>query len=162
DLARWIACFWEISGTVAREDGLAHRVLPDGCADLIFDLQAQAGKRALVGPMSTGRLVELRGAVEVLGVRLRPGAVGTFLGIAADQLLDVALPLEAAPVALRVEWSELAGLADTAARVARLTAACRVRAATLDAFDPVVAQALASWRPAREVGFPTISVLVRD
>src|SRR6266702_994870 len=85
DLARWIACFWHIGGAVAQSSGFSHRVLPDGCADLLFDL---------------------------LGVRLRPGAVATFVGIAADQLLDITAPIVEAPASLRVDAAQLADLPD--------------------------------------------------
>src|SRR5882757_7962140 len=76
DLARWIACFWQIDGAVEESSGFSHRVLPDGCADLLFDLQ-DARRRGgaqgeIVGPMSAVRLFELRAAVDLLGIRLRP------------------------------------------------------------------------------------------
>ena len=198
DLAGWIACFWEIKGRVAQGSAFAHRVLPDGCADLLFDLQDCAGSAAthaeVVGPMSTSTVVTLRAAVELLGVRLRPGAVGAFLGIAADRLLDSMAPLREAPAALRIDPAELASLPDSAARIRRLTMACRARLGAMEScvrgpplrihswlptsralrwrpasgareggFDPIVDKALASWTRRRpEVGFPTVSVLVRD
>src|SRR5450631_4306029 len=39
DLLPWIACFWQIVGEGAAGDSLLHRVLPDGCADLVFDIE---------------------------------------------------------------------------------------------------------------------------
>jgi AraC-like DNA-binding protein len=165
DLARWIACFWQIGGAVAQSSGFSHRVLPDGCADLLFDLQAARGHAGahgeIVGPMSDARIVELRDAVDLLGVRLRPGALGAFIGIAADQLLDITAPIVEAPASLRVDAAQLADLPDCAARVALLTAACRVRVATLDAFDPVIGGALARWARPHE-GAPAVAILVRD
>ena len=166
DLARWIACFWEIKGAAAQVNGFAHRVLPDGCADLIFDLRDGEGRTPrgeIVGPMSTGILVELRTDTELLGVRLRPGATGAFLGLAADRLLDVSVPVCEAPAPLRLEPGQLAALPNTAARIALLITACRSRLAAVKRFDPVVGHALTRWaRPAPEVGFATVSVLVRD
>jgi AraC-like DNA-binding protein len=167
DLARWLACCWEIRGTVGQGSGFAHRVLPDGCADLIFDLRDAAGSAPhgrIVGPMSRSAVIDLRAGVDLLGVRLRPGALGAFLGIAADELLDIAIPVCEAPTALRLDPVELAELPDFAMRVARLVAACRARLAALNGFDPVVARALASWGrlPADGTGSPPVSVLVRD
>jgi AraC-like DNA-binding protein len=166
DLARWIACFWQIGGAVAQSSGFSHRVLPDGCADLLFDLQAarRGGgvHGGIVGPMTAGQIVELRAAVDLLGIRLRPGAIGAFIGIAADQLLDVTVSIREAPPSLRVDAAELANLPDVAARIALLTAACRARVASLDDFDPIVGGALARWSRPHEVGFPTIAILVRD
>jgi AraC-like DNA-binding protein len=104
DLARWIACFWQIGGAVGESSGFSHRVLPDGCADLLFDLQTARRRGGvqgeIVGPMSAGRLVELRAAVDLLGIRLRPG--------------------------------------------------------------PVIGAAVTRWARPHEVGFPNISILVRD
>lgn len=165
DLAGWLSCFWHIDGTVGDCEGFSHRVLPDGCADLLFDLRGTFGRAAvqgeIVGPMSRGEVVELRSGVDLLGVRLRPGATAAVLGIAADQLLDLTLPISEAPVPLRVDTEQLAGVPDTTGRIELLTAACRARLAALDDFDPIVHAALARWAlPAR--GFPTISILVRD
>jgi hypothetical protein len=46
DLKPWVACFWQIVGTVAGDTPSQHRVLPDGCADVLFDL---AGTRRFGG-----------------------------------------------------------------------------------------------------------------
>src|SRR5689334_22782721 len=73
DLAPWVACFWRIVG---HSIDVRHRVLPDGCADLLFDLEGARGPGGastdLIGPMSTAHVVELSGAVDLFGVRLRP------------------------------------------------------------------------------------------
>jgi len=73
ELAACVACFWQIAGGDA-VGSLAHRVLPDGCADLVFE----AGSTALVGPMSSATVVELCGPVDVMGIRFRPGTIGAF------------------------------------------------------------------------------------
>jgi AraC-like DNA-binding protein len=171
DLVRWLACFWEIQGApeqasaAARGNAFAHRVLPDGCADLLFDLRARSGtgpRGEIVGPMTTGVVVELGDGTDLLGVRLRPGALGAFLDIAADRLLDEVVPLREAPAVLRLEAERLSELPDTPSRIALLTAACRARLAGVLRFDPIVRQALARWSHPPAVGLPTVSVLVRD
>jgi AraC-like DNA-binding protein len=166
DLAPWVACFWEIRGTVADGAPLLHRVLPDGCADLLFDLApARAGASAaasLIGPMSTAALVPLRGWVDLLGLRLRPGALGSFAGLPARELLDIALPAAALPPALRLDAGRLAGLDATGARMALLVGACRRRLAPLGAPDALVRHALARWSRAERAPFPTVEVLTRD
>ena len=94
DIAPWIACFWQIVGEAATGDSLLHRVLPDGCSDLVFDIEdARRGGDTpthIVGPMSCAKVFELRNAIEIIGVRLRPGAIGAFSGIPAGCLLDSA------------------------------------------------------------------------
>jgi len=42
DLAVWVACFWRITGCTTHGAPFQHRVLPDGCADLMFDLVSGA------------------------------------------------------------------------------------------------------------------------
>ena len=82
DLAPWVACFWRIVG---RAVDVQHRVLPDGCADLLLDMEGARGRGGtspeLIGPMSTAQVIGLSGTVDLLGVRLRPGAIAVFGGV---------------------------------------------------------------------------------
>lgn len=65
-------------------------VLPDGCIDILIDLEARAVH--VVGTM-TSALV-LRGpAVSMAAVRFRPGAGAALLGVAARELTDRRVPL---------------------------------------------------------------------
>jgi AraC-like DNA-binding protein len=166
DLTPWIACFWQIVGGIGDGPPVLHRVLPDGCADLLFDLEGTrriGGTPAdLVGPMSGAQKFELHGAIDLLGVRLRPGAIGTFGGIPADRLLDTTAPISDLPPSLRVNVAELADPANLPARVQLLADSCRARLATLGQPDSVVRQALAAWASAERSEFPTVSVLTRD
>src|SRR5689334_7132514 len=147
DLTPWIACVWRISGAVS--EPFQHRVLPDGCADLLFDLEGArrvGGTPAhLIGPMSRAQLYEMRGAVDLIGVRLRPGVMGAFSGIPADRVLDANAPMIELPRALRVNVAQLADAPSFAARTELLTHICRTRVATLDQPDPLVRHALSQW-----------------
>lgn len=87
-LRPWVECFW-----TRRDDGVApreHRVLPDGCADLVFDLGD--GEGSAVGTM-TKPLVFTAGAAEFLGVRFRPGRAAAFLRIPLAEITDARVPL---------------------------------------------------------------------
>jgi len=141
-------------------------VLPDGCADLLFDLEAARGSGGapadLVGPMSVAQVFELRGSIDLLGVRLRPGAIAAFGGIPADQLLDTAVPLSDLPVSLGINIAQLADIADSAAQLRLVINACRKRIAALNQPDPTIGHALARWAGAERPDFPVISVLTRD
>jgi AraC-like DNA-binding protein len=136
-------------------------VLPDGCADLLFDLRSSHGHVELVGPMSSAQLFGLGGRVDLLGARLRPGVVGAFTGIPADQLLDTTVPIREVPT-LQVDIAELSAVADTAGRIRLVSDACRERLAALEQPDQVVRYALTQWLRAERSRFPTISVLTRD
>jgi AraC-like DNA-binding protein len=141
-------------------------VLPDGCADLLFDLEAARGSGGgpadLVGPMSVAQVFELRGSIDLLGVRLRPGAIAAFGGIPADQLLDTAVPLSDLPVSLGINIAQLAHIADSSAQVRLVINACRKRIAALNEPDSAIGHALARWAGAERPDFPVISVLTRD
>jgi hypothetical protein len=59
DLAPWVACFWQIAGGIADGTCVRHRVLPDGCTDILFDLDGcrRAGgiPADVVGPLVAAR-----------------------------------------------------------------------------------------------------------
>jgi AraC-like DNA-binding protein len=161
DLARWIACFWQIAGESA---GVSHRVLPDGCADWLIDLQAARRCRAdmeLVGPMTTAQVVQLEGPIDLLGIRLRPGVLGA-LGIVASEVLDVSIPAADLPGPPRVSAGELVE-SGFLRRAALLASAVRERL-TRQALrpDPLVRQALAAWSASQLGHFPRIAALTRQ
>ncbi|WP_239989277.1 AraC family transcriptional regulator [Corallococcus macrosporus] len=73
-----------------------HRVLPDGCTDLIFDFHHAPGpvwlassRLAVVGPMKRFVLIDLEPGAVSLGVRLRPGWAQALLGIHPRELCDL-------------------------------------------------------------------------
>jgi AraC-like DNA-binding protein len=88
-LRSWVECFW------TRRDEAApsgeHRILPDGCADLVFDLTD--GEGIAVGTMTKPLLIDARGQVEFFGVRFRPGRAAAFLRIPLAEITDARVPL---------------------------------------------------------------------
>jgi AraC-like DNA-binding protein len=155
DLSAWVACLWQINGSIADGHTLAHRVLPDGCADLVFEPDSSA----LVGPMSSATVVELRGEVDVMGIRFRPGSIGTFAGMAADQLLDAALPRGELSLALELSDAQLFASDGLAQRLELLTRLCRRRISTLPPPDPLIRHALAYWLPTGASDLPTVAAV---
>ncbi len=167
DIAPWIACIWQIIGKGATGESLLHRVLPDGCADIVFDIEdaRRDGKNPtdVVGPMSFANVFALRDTIEIVGIRFRPGAIGIFSGIPAGRLLDSSVPQVDLPQSQRISSPEqLAECSDVKARFTLLSHACRKRLASLNKPDPVVDYALARWSRAEMSSFPTVSVLTRD
>src|SRR5438105_14745146 len=80
-LASHVACLWW-------RDGVASRVLPDGCADLVWtgvDL-------VVAGPATRPITPRVNPGARKLGVRFRVGAAGAALGVPAAHLLDPAPP----------------------------------------------------------------------
>lgn len=87
-LRPWVECFWtrRVEGEAIGE----HRVLPDGCADLVFDLTDGAGMA--VGTM-TKPLVITSTPHEFFGVRFRPGRAAAFLRVPLAEITDARVPL---------------------------------------------------------------------
>lgn len=96
-IADFVECTWqvEVEGPAPREP---HRVLPDGCVELIVQLRGRmAEQRAgsaeslqpeirVVGQLERYMLLQPQGRSHTVGVRLRPAAAGPFLGVRAGEL----------------------------------------------------------------------------
>ncbi|NNM34880.1 MAG: hypothetical protein HKO53_17515, partial [Gemmatimonadetes bacterium] len=88
-----VECYWSVRGAVV--DRVSHRVLPDGCLDLLFDLSSGAAdpmqghtEAAVVGFMTRPLPVGYRGEVELFAVRFRPGRAAGVLGVDTHELTD--------------------------------------------------------------------------
>jgi AraC-like DNA-binding protein len=128
-----VACYWTLRAGV---DAAPHRVLPDGCMDLLFDLGERAvgdPLGAVVGAMTRAIVAVPTGTVDVFGVRFRPGAAPLFLGFAARCTRDERVPIVDALGVIGAELEErIATASDTKARIAiveeeLLARRCRLR-----------------------------------
>ncbi|MFT3916091.1 MAG: helix-turn-helix domain-containing protein [Anaeromyxobacteraceae bacterium] len=159
-LARWVASVWELRG-VAAAGGERHRVLPDGCIDLMFTPDRPSATQ-LVGPMSTAVEVPLEGEVDVLGLRLRPGGHVLLGALDARALVDLMVEPAAQGTLLRDRALALARGIETrpslAERASRIWAALLPLASTAPPPDPLLEHALRRW--SREPA--TVRELVRD
>lgn len=97
-LQPWVECFWT-NRDDAREPRV-HRVLPDGCADLVFDLSA--GDSDVVGTMTRPLIITSDAPSNFFGIRFRPGRAAAFLRVPLAELTD-------ARVSLRDVWREFSG-----------------------------------------------------
>jgi AraC-like DNA-binding protein len=86
DLRAQVSCYW-----TTQAPGGSHRVLPDGCIDLILDLER--GRARVVGTMTTAAVVSAS-RYDALAVRFRPGEAAGLLGLDAPQLTDTSVELE--------------------------------------------------------------------
>lgn len=87
-LRPWVECFWS---RVDEAGAGEQRVLPDGCADLVFDLHD--GASIVVGTMTKPLVIAPQAASEFLGVRFRPGRAAAFLRLPLAELTDASVPL---------------------------------------------------------------------
>jgi AraC-like DNA-binding protein len=81
DLAPLLACVW----TSVAKGG---RILPDGCADVVWD-----GAELMIAGPATAALDSPPRGTEVFGVRFRLGAAGAGLGLPAEELADLRVPV---------------------------------------------------------------------
>jgi AraC-like DNA-binding protein len=88
-LSPYVECYWTRGATAADLD---HRVLPDGCADILFSRQRNEPVGLwVIGTMSRYRAVLIVAGQSFLGVRFRPAMAAGFL---SEPLTDQLLPLE--------------------------------------------------------------------
>lgn len=87
ELAHAVAAYWSITGV----QSAPHRVLPDGCADLICDLHAEKSPARWVGTMTQAIEVPALGKVALFGVRFRAGGLFALLGAPLWLLTDRAV-----------------------------------------------------------------------
>jgi AraC-like DNA-binding protein len=80
-LARYVECYWSREDS----DGTAkHRVLPDGCVDVLFTTQdGEPVDLSIVGLMTAPQIFDVQPGCSFFGVRFRPGMAQAFLPGAA-------------------------------------------------------------------------------
>jgi AraC-like DNA-binding protein len=160
-LARHLVCTW----TQRIGPGEAchpQRVLPDGCADLVW---IGAAAPVVVGPATRTVVAPLPAGAIVIGARFCPGLAPCLLGVPASELLDRELPLLDlwGPAADRLS-AQLAEAEGAAAKLAVLEAALARRPVNAGRADPLVVAAIA-WlarRPAGRVGELSRTIGISD
>lgn len=81
-LTDWVDAYWHRPAA----DAASHRVLPDGCADLLVDIAT--GALSIVGAMTVP--VVIHGAQpEMLGIRFKPGRAAALLRMPLHELTDL-------------------------------------------------------------------------
>lgn len=145
-LAPWVDCYWSVSAEEAPP--WRSRVLPDGANDVIVDL-AGPPRAHVVGAMRRAEVVPLRGRVDLLGVRFRPGAALPFLDVPLSDLTD-------RQIALEDLWGRAADSLATALaeaprgeRLRRLERTLVARQSRASRDGPLVARAVALLRRTR-------------
>lgn len=142
-LRRWIECLWWRGGEAAAE---SQPILPDGAADVIFDLSPRPSAFSsafAVGTMTVPLVVEpdLR---ELVGVRFRPGCAARFLGIPLRELTDARVPLHDVQPAIATDVAERLSFENSlAAKWQRVEAELMRRLARIEEPDPRVEAAVA-------------------
>jgi AraC-like DNA-binding protein len=131
-----LQCTW-----TASVGGAERRLIPDACLDLLW---IDTGRLVLCGPETTAWTFALPPGVTAVGVRFRPGAAGSVLGVDVSELREVRVPvadLWGDGPARRLS-EQLADAASPSARVTLLEDVVHRRAADAEP-DPVAAEVAA-------------------
>jgi AraC-like DNA-binding protein len=143
-LASYVECFWSRtapSGTVSSPR--CHRVMPDGCVDIVVAFDTRASVAVAVGAMTRPLVVPDTAETGYLGVRFRPGIAGVVFGRPASELTDERPPLGDlwANSAALIDALMIAG--DASARIRVLSAAIARRLVAAPGGPPPVVTAAA-------------------
>jgi AraC-like DNA-binding protein len=136
-LASHACCVWS---HLAGPGGHVERVLPDGCADVVW---IEGEEIVVAGPATREVLVRIPAGVAALGVRFGPGAAGAALGLAVRELRDSTVALEDVWGASAIGLAERLSAAPRADRSAVLAAAVARRLDAAREPDKLVARASA-------------------
>lgn len=115
-----VECFW--TGTTDRSATPSpHRILPDGCMDILFDFRATTTARAcVVGTTNRSFTFTSAGPLDFLGVRFCPGGLTSLIAVDAAELTNQRADLSNFwGAAAETLWHRLAEAAP-AARIADL------------------------------------------
>jgi AraC-like DNA-binding protein len=134
-LASYIECFWSRTETRGpNRSPRSHRVLPDGCADVVVGFDTETGGPAarVVGTMTRAAVFADTTTASYVGVRFQPGVAGALFGIPACELTDQSPDLGDVWPQADAMLDSLAGASDAGGRLRILSAeiARRLLAAT--------------------------------
>lgn len=105
-LADYIQCYWTITFNNRILSSVINRVLPDGCIDIIFNLGDAFGKinqdcsvsnvphSCVVGAMRQPIIAKLKGHIEIIGVRFKPGGAYPFFRFPLHELTNRIVALD--------------------------------------------------------------------
>jgi AraC-like DNA-binding protein len=136
-LSDYFLCFW--TQTISGAGEYAHRVLPDGCVDIVFINQ---GPPVAVGPWTDPFAVRFAAGASIVGARLHPGRAPALLGLPANELLNQSVPLQALCGATRSEQFQRVREADATRRPTALSEALIADQKQFDSYDRLIAQGI--------------------
>jgi len=102
-LAARSLCFWT-QNIVGLKGDYRHRVLPDGCADIVFINDEEP---VVVGPWTEPFDVSLIKGTRIFGIRMHPGCAADVLGLPASELLNQSAPLREVCRQLSVRFDQI-------------------------------------------------------
>lgn len=101
-LSKYIDAYWTINtGNVGQP--MLHRILPDGCTDIIFNkgntiyrpngsIALGSDESYIIGTMTTFTETMQSSENTVVGIRFKPGGISAFYQLALHEMTDMAIP----------------------------------------------------------------------
>ena len=99
-LAPYVDRYWTSDAAPAAGE---RRILPDGCIDLLIELDGDHASARIVGTMTRAAVLPAGAQLRIVAVRFRPGAAAGFLRVDADELTDLDVDLPALGLALDLD-----------------------------------------------------------
>ncbi|MFA5996041.1 MAG: helix-turn-helix domain-containing protein [Patescibacteria group bacterium] len=94
-LSQCIECFWELSAQATLTKATTLSILPDGCADIVFDLSNKHKAKALIsGTMAKVSVIKLKPGANFFGIRFWPGKLFTLLNAPMKMFVKQDISLE--------------------------------------------------------------------
>jgi AraC-like DNA-binding protein len=147
-LTPYVSCVW-VEQVMPGAPTYEHHTVPNGSADLVCELGAEP---RIVGPQTGPVLEVLEPGTTVVGIRFRPGAAPSALGVPASELVDLTISAEELWGGAAAELGErVADAGDPARAAAVLEAALAARLADAEEPDPVAVEAVRRLLPWRGV-----------
>jgi AraC-like DNA-binding protein len=122
-----VECFWtrdSVASARASSVPAVHRVLPDGCIDVVLGFSGHADEpesAMVVGTMTRALVLDAATSPECfIGVRFRPAKAAAFLALPASELTDLRVPLDELWRDAPVVREAIAASADAVERVRAL------------------------------------------
>lgn len=96
ELQPYVACYWTINSLNVITEAVLDRIIPDGCMDIIFNLEATSSDQSgfVVGMMNVPSIRRIKGVRNFVGVRFWPGGAIPFLNNSAADFTDKLVSLD--------------------------------------------------------------------
>ncbi len=93
-LQEWVCCYWS-SAVHPQQNYQLHRIIPDGCIDIIFDLDASDHYGAFLSSlMCSYEVMEITESMAFFGIRFYASEIRRLLGDASASLSGMQVTLE--------------------------------------------------------------------
>lgn len=157
-LAKHVSRYWTVAVPDETEPGFPHRVLPDGCMNLVMTQRGGHTHCTLQGARRTPLIVPVEPGDRYWGVRFWPDAGAAVCGVRAGEMLERMRPAD------EILGPGVAALAQSLTRATDINAASRLldewigeRVAAAPALDPLVRIAVVALTAAN--GGPPVTAL---